>query len=67
MKSDVRLRRTAVHNFPGMSFAQLQIQTVRLGQFPRHWPSRWREKNFDVAVFIKELHKWCALRLGSDF
>ena len=22
---------------------QVLIQTVRLGQFPRHWPSRWRE------------------------
>lgn len=33
---------------------QVQIQTVRLGKFPRHWPPRWSEKNLEAVVLVED-------------
>lgn len=33
---------------------QVQIQTVRLGKFPRHFPPRWREKNLEAALLVED-------------
>lgn len=34
--------------------SQVQIQTVRLGKFPRHFPPRWREKNLEAALLVED-------------
>lgn len=39
----------------GVRFSsQVQIQTVRLGKFPRHWPPRWREKNLEAVILVDD-------------
>lgn len=34
--------------------SQVQVQTVRLGKFPRHWPPRWSEKNLEAVVLVED-------------
>jgi len=34
--------------------SQVQIQAVRLGAFPRHWPPRWSEKNLEAVILTED-------------
>lgn len=34
--------------------SQVQIQTVRLGKFPRHFPPRWHERNLEAVVLVED-------------
>jgi len=33
---------------------RVQVQTQRLGKFPRHWPPRWREKNLEAVILVDD-------------